>query len=188
MLDNTQDREDQGMRASSPGSVLREVKALVFAVRYMRIVAVGAMLLAGLSACKQEPYTLSIMGYNYTDRAIADFSVNGAWGANVELSDSTAGGGSTMCCVVMSRSTKTPFWVDVRYQMDALESYPPRKIIEPAGLYRNARVEVAGPVPLNPEYLEVHFYPDGHIEASLSGAEGPSPPRLKLERRLPFVR
>jgi hypothetical protein len=93
-----------------------------------------------------------------------------------------------MCCVTMSRDTKTPFWVDVEYKMSALESYPPRKIIEPSAPYRKARVEVTGPVPPEPRYLEIHFYPDGHIEAALSGLDGPSPPRLKLERRLPFVR
>ncbi|WP_081771678.1 DUF3304 domain-containing protein [Paraburkholderia nodosa] len=109
-------------------------------------------------------------------------------GANLVLSTPTSGGGSNMCCVVMSRDTKTPFWVDVDYKMSALESYPPRKIIEPSSPYRKARVEVTGPVPQDPSYIEIHFYPDGHIKAALSGRDGPSPPRLKLERRLPFVR
>jgi hypothetical protein len=141
-----------------------------------------------LLGCKKEPYMLGIMGYNYTDRAIADFSVNGAWGANVYVSTPTAGGGGTMCCVVMDRETKTPFWVTVRYQMDALEAYPPRRVIEPAGPYKTAKVEVTGPIPPDPSYLEIHFYPDGHIEAAISGSDGPSPPRLKLESRLPYVR
>jgi hypothetical protein len=44
--------------------------------------AVLFCLLSGLalSGCKKDPYMLAIMGYNYTDRAIADLSVNGAWG------------------------------------------------------------------------------------------------------------
>ncbi|WP_081771677.1 DUF3304 domain-containing protein [Paraburkholderia nodosa] len=138
--------------------------------------------------CKKEPYILAIIGYNYTDRAIADFSVNGQGGSNVELSTPDAGGGKESCCVVMNSDTKTPIWVDVDYKMSALESYPPRKIIEPSAPYRKARVEVTGPVPQDPSYIEIHFYPDGHIEAALSGRDGPSPPRLKLERRLPFVR
>jgi len=131
---------------------------------------------------------LGIMGYNYTDRAIADFSVNGAWGANVALSTPTAGGGKTTCCVVLSRDTKTPFWVTVKYRMDALESYPPRRMIEPAGAYKTAKVEVTGPIPPDPGYIEIHFYPDGHIEAAISGRGALSPPRLKLESRLPYVR
>ncbi|NLP62559.1 DUF3304 domain-containing protein [Paraburkholderia sacchari] len=141
-----------------------------------------------LPGCTKDPYMLGLVGYNYTDRAIADFSVNGQWGANLVLSTPTSGGGSTMCCVVMSRDTKTPFWVTVEYQMDALESYPPRRVIEAAGPYRKTKVQVIGPVPSDPSYLEIHFYPDGHIEAALSGRDGPSPPRLKLKRRLPFVR
>jgi hypothetical protein len=141
-----------------------------------------------LQGCKKEAYMLSIIGYNYTDRAIADFGVNGQGGSNVELSTPGAGGGKESCCVVMSSGTKTPFWVDVEYQMDALESYPPRRAIEPAGPYKKAKVEVTGPVPSDPSYIEIHFYPDGHIEAAISGRDGPSPPRLKLERRLPFVR
>ena len=141
-----------------------------------------------LSGCKREPYMLGIMGYNYTDRAIADFSVNGAWGANVFLSTPTAGGGKTTCCVALDRDTKTPFWVTVEYQMDALEAYPPRRVIEPGGPYKTAKVEVTGPIPPDPSYLEVHFYPDGHIEAAISGRDGPSPPRLKLESRFTYVR
>lgn len=141
-----------------------------------------------LTGCKKEPYMLGIMGYNYTDRAIASFSVNGAWGANVELSTRTSGGGGTMCCVALDRDTKTPFWVDVEYKMDALEAYPPRRVIEPAGPYKTVRVEVKGPIPPDPNYMEIHFYPDGHVEGAISGSDGPSPPRLKLESRLPYIR
>jgi hypothetical protein len=157
-------------------------------IRWTPIAVIGLLAIMGLSGCKQEPYMLGIVGYNYTDRAVADFAVNGQGGSNLELSTPTAGGGKMSCCVVMSRSTKTPFWVDVKYKMSALESYPPRKVIEPSGPYKEARVEVKGPIPPDPSYLEVHFYPDGHIEAAISGSDGPSPPRLKLERRLPFVR
>jgi hypothetical protein len=158
------------------------------AVRWGLIVVTGLLTLVSLLGCAKEPYMLGIMGYNYTDRAIADFAVNGAAGSNVELSTPTAGGGKMSCCVVLARNAKAPFWIDVEYQMDALESYPPRKLIEPAGHYIKARVQVKGPIPSDPSYLEVHFYPDHHIEATISGADGPLPPRLKLQRRLPFVR
>jgi hypothetical protein len=131
---------------------------------------------------------LAIIGYNYTDRPIADFAVNGQGGSNVELSTLGAGGGKESCCVVMSRNTRTPFTVEVKYQMDALEAYPPRRIIEPAGPYKTKMVEVTGPIPSDPKYLELHFYPDGHIEAAISGRDGPSLPRLKFKRRLPYVR
>jgi hypothetical protein len=152
------------------------------------LVAIALFAAVSLFGCKQDPYTLAIVGFNYTDRAVADFSVNGAWGGNLSPSTPTSGGGGTLCCVVMSRSTKMPFWVDVKYKLSALETFSPRKIIEPSGPYRTTRVEVTGAIPANPEYLEVHFYPDGHIEGSLSGPEGPSAPRLKLEARSGYAR
>lgn len=80
-----------------------------------------------LLGCKRDPYMLGVAGYNYTNRAIADFSVNCAWGGNVFLSTPTSGGGGTVCCLFMGRDTKTPFLVTVKYQMDALEAYPPRR-------------------------------------------------------------
>ncbi len=93
-----------------------------------------------------------------------------------------------MCCVTLDRSTKTPFPLTVQYRKDALESYPPRKVIEPAGDYVKTTIEVEGPIPSDATYLKVHFFPDRHIEAAISGQDGPSSPRLKLKRRLPYVR
>ena len=67
-----------------------------------RLLAVLACLLSGLvlSACKKVPYMLSIIGYNYTDRAVADFAVNGQGGSNVFLS--TPGGGEGKNRVALS--------------------------------------------------------------------------------------
>ncbi|WP_158939150.1 DUF3304 domain-containing protein [Burkholderia sp. S171] len=161
---------------------------VMMVIRWVLAAIAGLLTLVSLSGCAKDPYMLGIMGYNYTDRAIADFAVNGAAGSNVELSTPTAGGGKTSCCVVLGGDIKTPLWIDIEYKMSALESFPPRKIIEPSGKYMKARVEVKGPIPPDPSYLGIHFYPDHHIEATISGANGPLPPRLKLERRLPFVR
>ncbi|QIE24156.1 hypothetical protein SBC1_20490 [Caballeronia sp. SBC1] len=157
-------------------------------IRLGLIASISLLTLVILSSCAKDPYMLGIMGYNYTDRAVADFAVNGAAGSNVELSTPTAGGGKLSCCVVLGRNIKAPFWIDIEYKMSALESYPPRRMIESSGKYVKARVEVKGPIPPDPSYLEIHFYPDHHIEAAISGADGPLPPRLKLARRLPFVR
>ena len=101
--------------------------------RFKNIVLVSVLAIGGLAGCRQEPYSLAIVGYDYTDRAVADFSVNGQWGANVEREYPGLVAGKVICCVAMSRSTKTPFWVidAAKYQMDALETYSPRKVIEP---------------------------------------------------------
>jgi hypothetical protein len=39
---------------------------------------------------------------------------------------------------------------------------------------------LTGPVPANPRYLGVHFFPDGSIEAEIT--ENDPEPRLRLER------
>ena len=39
----------------------------------------------------KEPYMLTLFGYNYTDRAVAFFSVNGQGGGDVNLSTPTSG-------------------------------------------------------------------------------------------------
>jgi hypothetical protein len=158
------------------------------AIRWGLVTVTGLFTLVSLSGCAKDPYMLGIMGYNYTDRAIADFSANEQSGGNLFLSSETSGGGGMSCCVVMTRRTKTPFWIDVRYRRDALETYRPRKEIEPAGNYITTRIQVTGPIPPDPSYLEIHFYPDQHIEAAISGADGPSPPRLKLQTRSTFAR
>jgi len=156
-------------------------------INWIFVPVLGLLILASVSGCTEDPYMLGVMGYNYSDRAIALFMVNGGGGSNVVLSTPTSGGGKLSCCVVMRKNTKTPFWINVEYQMDALETYSPRKEIEPAGPYIKTRVKVEGPIPSDPEYLEIHFYQD-HIEAAISGQDGPSPPRLKLQSRSDFAR
>ncbi|WP_158900847.1 DUF3304 domain-containing protein [Burkholderia sp. L27(2015)] len=156
-------------------------------INWISVLGLGFIVLASLAGCAKEPYMLGITGYNYTDRGVADFTVNGAGGGDIVLSKPTSGGGGLSCCVVLGKNTKTPFWINVEYQMDALETYSPRKEIAPAGPYIKTRVKVDGPIPADPEYLEIHFYQD-HIEAAITGRDGPSPPRLKLQSRSDFAR
>ena len=44
--------------------------------------------------------------------------------------------------------------------------------------YKEMEAPLDVKIPNNPEYLEVHFYPDGHVETAMT--EVPSPPRLAL--------
>lgn len=157
-------------------------------IKLVGLAGLGLLAFNVLSSRAKEPYELAIVGYDYTDRPIADFSVDGTSAGNLYLSSSTNGGGSRVCCVALKQTTKTPFWLTVEYRKDALQSYPPGNVIEPAGDYIKTKVEVKGPIPPDAAYLEIHFFPDGHLEAAVSGQGGPSTPRLKLERRLPYVR
>ncbi|HKR42622.1 MAG TPA: DUF3304 domain-containing protein [Paraburkholderia sp.] len=165
---------------------------MLYSTTLIRLAAVAfviALSALGLTGCKKPPYEVELVGYDYTDRALLDFSVNGISGGNVFLSTKTSGGGKYACCLLLDRSVHLPHEIEVGYMREALVAYPSDRILQPADTDRvEKRVQLHGPMPDKPAYLEVHFYPDGHIDASLSGEDGPSLPRLKLERRLPYVR
>ena len=117
-----------------------------------------------------KSYGLTIYGYNYTDTSLGNFSANGHGGGNLLVSGPGGGGGSSVCCFnfytpVPKTKTVKIIWtrgrngVSYECEMD---------------------VPLRGPIPAKPEYLEVHFYRDGHIE--LAATEESSPPRYRMER------
>jgi hypothetical protein len=114
-----------------------------------------------------------VYGYNYTDTEIGYFSAAFGPGGNVEVSTPTAGGGGSACCGSVSTPLNAQSVVPVKWTRDG-------------DIYCRQDVPLRGPAPVNPEYLEVHFYGDGHIEVALT--EVPSPPRLRLERHHPNSR
>ena len=135
---------------------------------------------------------LTLVGYNYTNRYIDEFSVNGNGGGNLFVSDEVNGGGKSACCV--SYITGPGDWnVKVRWQTDAC-TYDERtysngeKNHNIYSFFKEAKVLVDPHVPDHPAYFEVHFYPDGHVEAAIT--EHASPSRLKLspdrEDRSPY--
>jgi Protein of unknown function (DUF3304) len=116
---------------------------------------------------ERRRYSVVAYGYNYTDGYIDSFEVNGAGGGNLAVSTPTSPGGGHTCCVGLSSGTPPtrPFvilWTRDRKRWCELTVY------------------LTSPVPIEPRYLEVHFYQDGHIE--LAATQKASPPRLKLER------
>ena len=124
---------------------------------------------------------LTLTGYNYTNRYINTFEVNGQGGGNLFVSDSHSGGGGSVCCV--SYITGPGVWkVTVRWQTAAC-TYNERtsggeRFYDIYSFFKEARVEVDPKVPDHPGYFEVHIYPDGHVEAAIT--EAASPPRLIL--------
>ena len=62
--------------------------------------------------------TLALVGYNYTDRYIDSFSVDGKGGGNINVSSENGGGGGIVCCVLYQPSSE-PKTVTVRWQFDA---------------------------------------------------------------------
>jgi len=122
------------------------------------------------SVAGNEParsYKLTLSGYNYTDTEIGSFEVNGQGGGNLEVSIPTAGGGKSTCCVSVHATSQTPLPVMIKWSRDG-------------DTWCEQSVQLTSSLPARPEYFEVHFYRDGHIEVAVT--EQVSPPRLRLER------
>lgn len=159
----------------------------------------------GAAFVPPKSHSLTIYGYNYTDRYIDDYRVNGQGGGNIDLSTETAGGSGGGCCVSWMDGSKLPKKIEVMWTAsycsqaepgafkgdDGFIYRPtePGAVQIPAGVKARpysrrqpilhvADLEFNGPVPKNPKYFEVHFYKDGHIELAMT--EQSSWPRLKL--------
>jgi hypothetical protein len=125
-------------------------------------------------------WVLALVGYNYTSRYIDTFSVNGQGGGNVYVSSPTSGGGGSVCCVTY-RKGGSAHEVTVRWQSGGCMYRAPARMADGSthlfhSFYREARVKVNPNIPDHPKNFEVHFYPDGRVEASLTASA--SEPRL----------
>jgi hypothetical protein len=129
-------------------------------------------------------WLLDIVGYNYTNRNIDNFSINGQGGGNVRLSSATSGGGGAVCCVKFWKGQSDQLPMKVRWQFDGC-TYLTRSRISGRvfenthAFYKEADVHVSGIVGSNPRHLEIHFYEDGLIQIQLT--EDMSPPLLSLD-------
>ena len=122
-----------------------------------------------LSACNsQDTLSVTLVGYNYTERPIYTFSVNGGGGSNIFV----GGGGAKMSCC-------TEITVGQPVEIKWMYSYTKKQYDE--GLreedYSNT-VIVPPPTVPEAEYLEVHFYPDHRVELALVKFPG--------DRRIPY--
>jgi hypothetical protein len=129
-------------------------------------------------------YMLGIIGYNYTNRTIDGFSIDGHGGGDVQVSSPTSGGGGTFCCVLFSKKPIWPIQVVVRWQSGGCRVYDKNR---PAGrnyyAYKELKVNVEKGTSDYPSDIGVHFYPDSSVRVRLS--EGSGMPLLQLpESRL----
>ena len=123
-----------------------------------------------LPACNaDDTRAVTMVGYNYTDRPIGIFSVNGVGGSNVFVN---GGGASFSCCVDVTVGKPAKIeWVYHRTEKQYNAGIP----IESHA----ATVIVPAPEAPAADYLEVHFYPDNHVELALVKFPG--------KRRLPKI-
>jgi len=129
-----------------------------------------------------KDHSLAIVGYNYTNRYMDSFSVNGQGGGNIGVSWPGSSGQGSVCCVNWRDGSKLPRKIKVEwvaaYCMQVLHGSDGDTQTMRQPIWKTADVDLNGPVPANPQNLEVHFYPDGHIELAIT--EGDSPARLDL--------
>lgn len=145
-----------------------------------RVSVMALLLIPMLGGCQQkdESVMLGIEGYNYTDRYIDQFSVNGAGGSNIFLSDHDSGGGKTACCIGYNPRRALPITMEVEW-MFGYQRGPDGKINVPDEHHKTTAV-LDGPVPENPYNLEVHFMPDGTVRLMITAEH--SAPLVNVDR------
>lgn len=127
---------------------------------------------------------LAIVGYNYTEKYIDSFDVGPVGGGNIHLSSETGGGGGIVCRYVFHRDVGLRA-INVKWQ-ESICKYNVRTFSNGAmssdfhDKLRKISVEIATPVPDHPQFLEIHFYPDGTVQAAIT--EALSAPRIILSK------
>ena len=129
--------------------------------------------------------SLLIQGYNYTDDYIDSFTVDGQGGGNLYVSGPSSGGGGSVCCASFIRGTPMPVKLKVRWvggycMWQEPNPYPigQRFYAKRVSLWREASALLVDLSQGKPRALEVHIFPDGHVEAAIT--PGYSRPRLVL--------
>lgn len=128
---------------------------------------------------------LTLSGFNYTDHYIDQFSADGQAGGNLFVSSPDSGGGGSVCCVsyIVGQSA----WkAKIRWQSGActynnFTDTNGKHLFEIYSYFKEVEVQVDSNIPKNPQYFEVHFFPDGHVEAAIT--EHSSRPRLSLSEK-----
>lgn len=133
-------------------------------------------------------WVVDMVGFNYTDRAIDSYSINGEGAGNVLLSSQTNGGGKSACCITILPTNSGALRLRVRWQVDGCKYLTQSRLSKEVSAnlfpyYRQLDVTLPLPKNLKPQHLEVHFYPDGSVDARLT--EFLSLPRILLDGQRP---
>jgi hypothetical protein len=154
-----------------PGHPLWQwVLAVVFRIAVVPVATF--VLITGVGFCQEVTKTgsygeFSLMGFNRTDHAIANFYVEGDWGGNIAPG---GGGGSATCCTSLSRNKKTLHvkWIlDWKSMADADRNLPMETYEADVPLPPIPKGDQSG-------YLQIYFFPGNRISAAYDALPGES--------------
>jgi hypothetical protein len=119
------------------------LKNLLHARRWLAVCSIAILLGSCLSESKTN---INLAGLNYTDNAIAEFSVDGYGGGSIFAN---GGGGQFVCCVALPRTWRSDIKVVVRWTEDGGSSSARKQLTVAVPRY--------GPEDIG--FFAVHFYP-----------------------------
>lgn len=136
----------------------------------------GLAALGGCASARGEGKSVLSFAYNYTGRYIGDITVDGSWMGGADA----YGNGGGAQGLLASKEPNKKIVLKVKWVVADDYDVASNKYIRRPDEAFSAEVELARPYPLNPSYLVLHFYPDGHVEAELEADRPkrriPSPP------------
>jgi hypothetical protein len=132
----------------------------------------------------EKYFLLGLVGYNYTDRHISNYTVNGVGGGDVLLSSESGGGSGVTCCVRLAKKSVITPRVRVRWQHDGCTYFMRNDQTGATArirhyYYKEAEIDVQRADSGSPGYIETHFYPDGSVQVRTT--ENFFDPSLKLD-------
>ena len=122
------------------------------------LVLLASLFLLG-SCSAEDTRAVTVTGYNYTERPIYTFSVNGAGGSNLFAKEKHGGGAFSCCTEITIGKPAVIKW---------MYSYTKKQY--EAGLREENHTSTVTVPPSevpDADFLEVHFYPDHHVELAL---------------------
>jgi hypothetical protein len=126
-----------------------------------------------VQSAEYKNVSLALIGYNYTNKGIESYSLNGVDGGDIRLSSETSGGGGVTCCIDSFTVKPPAATVKVRWQVDGC-MYQLKNEITGASqrirhlYYKEKLVNVEDLSNGRPKYVETHLYQNGEIKVRLT--------------------
>jgi hypothetical protein len=124
----------------------------------------GVAALSGCAQAQTKSRSVSTVVLNYTNRYIDSVFVDGVFAG---IANAYGGEGSRVQGLLAPTDQNKLVKLKVKWIVADIYDIEKDKYSDMPNEHHEASVELAYPYPLNPDYLVLHFYPDGHVEAEL---------------------